>query len=245
MLWELIFIFFIILVGSFIQGSTGFGMGLFTMGFLPLFLPLKDSSLLVIFLLSILSLSIIIKLYKYVEFKKFWLILIVAFCGRIVSYFFLTSFGEMDILKKGLGFFLIGLLVYILFLNKKEAARKLMLHPLAPIILGFIGGFTGGVFAVGGPFFVFYFLMLYKEKHSYNANLQVTFFLTNIFTLILHTGNGDISTIHYLYFLTGTLSTIIGVELGLKLFEKLPRERIQKSATFVVLIAALNLIIFS
>lgn len=35
MLWEYIFIFFIILIGSFIQGSTGFGMGLFVMGFLP------------------------------------------------------------------------------------------------------------------------------------------------------------------------------------------------------------------
>lgn len=245
MLWEYIFIFFIILIGSFIQGSTGFGMGLFVMGFLPLLFPLKDSSLLVISLLSILSLSIIIKLYKYIEVKRFWLILIIAFCGRIGSYFFLTTFGEVNLLKKALGFFLITLLILLYIYNKKESARKMMLHPLAPIILGFIGGFTGGVFAVGGPFFVIYFLMLYKEKHNYNANLQVTFFLTNIFTLILHTMNGDINTTHSLYFLIGLVSVIIGVGLGLKLFEKLPREKIQKSAMFIVLIAALNLIFFA
>ncbi|MGG0461419.1 hypothetical protein [Priestia aryabhattai] len=37
MLEELILILSILFIGSFIQGASGFGFGLFSMGFLPLF----------------------------------------------------------------------------------------------------------------------------------------------------------------------------------------------------------------
>ncbi|NEU30489.1 sulfite exporter TauE/SafE family protein [bacterium LRH843] len=242
--WEFIFIFIILLIGSFIQGTTGFGLGLFAMGFLPMLLPLRDSSLLVMSLAAILSLSIVIKMYKYIEIKSFWVILAAAFTGRILSFIFLTSFGDIDSMKRLLGIFLISMVVYLLFFNKKEASSSMM-HPVVPIILGFCGGFIGGVFAVGGPFFVFYFLMLYKEKHSYNANLQLTLFLSNLFTIILHTIHGDLNLNHSMYFLIGIFSVIIGSSVGLRLFERIPREKVQRSAMAVVLIAGLNLLIFS
>lgn len=61
MLEELILILSILFIGSFIQGASGFGFGLFSMGFLPLFLTLKDSTLLVLALTVVISLTILFR----------------------------------------------------------------------------------------------------------------------------------------------------------------------------------------
>jgi uncharacterized membrane protein YfcA len=242
--WELVFIFVVVLIGSFIQGSSGFGFGLFSMGLLPIIFSLKDSTLLVLSLTLITSLSILIKIWRYIEIKGLVFILSAAITGRVFSFMFLTWYGEMDFMKKGLGFFLVAMVLYLLF-KKKQSNPSFVMKPAFPIGLGFVGGFVGGVFAVGGPFFVFYYLMLYEDKHRYNANLQTTFVITSIFTLILHGFHGDFNSAFYMYFLLGATSVFVGVTLGMKWFERLPRDQIQKFASFIVLLAGLNLIIFS
>ncbi len=242
--WELIFVFLVLFIGSIVQGVSGFGFGLFAMGLLPIIFTLKDSTLLVLSLTLIVSLSIVLRIYKYIEIKGLFIILSAALTGRIISFFLLTSFGEMDSLKTVLGFFLIGMVIYLLF-SKKETNSPFMMKPIIPIILGFTGGVVGGVFAVGGPFFVFYFLMIYEEKHRYNANLQSTYVLTSLFSLILHGINGDFTSSFYLYFFTGIISVLLGTSLGLNWFEKLPREKIKKLAMCIIFLAAVNLIIFT
>lgn len=244
MSWEIIFVFLILFIGSFLQGSSGFGFGLFSMGLLPLVLTVKDSTLLVLSLTLITSTIIVAKIYKYIELKGLLLILSAALTGRIFSFFFLNLYGEMPFMKKGLGLFLVCMVIFLLFSNN-QADTSIRMNPIFPIALGFIGGFVGGVFAVGGPFFVFYFLMLYEEKHRYNANLQTTFVFTSILTLTLHGFHGDFSTSFILYFLFGAVSVFLGSNIGLKWFEKLPREQIKRYASFVILFAGLNLILFT
>lgn len=244
MIWELIFIFFVILVGSFIQGTTSFGMGLFAMGLLPFILPFKDSSLLVIALLTLGSLSIVLKLYRHIVFRSFIVILTTALGGRILSFFFLDAFGDMDFLKKWLGILLIGIVLYLIFSKNKETSTA-MLHPITPVFLGFVGGFIGGAFAVGGPFFVIYFLLLYKDKLSYNANLQTTFFITNLFTVILHMVNGDFHTSLYFGFIVGMIAVILGINIGLRVFGKVSRDWVQRFAMAIIFISGVNLILFS
>ncbi|WP_209120987.1 sulfite exporter TauE/SafE family protein [Alkalihalobacillus sp. BA299] len=241
MLWEVIIVFIIVFIGGFIQGVSGFGFGLVAMGLLPVMFSLKDSTLIVISLLLVASISILLKIYKYIELKGLLLIVSASLIGRVLSFFILSTYGEMDQLKQVLGFFLIGMVIY-LFFNKTNQASTSVMKPATPIILGFLAGFIGGVFAVGGPFLVFYFLMLYSDKHKYNANLQVTVVITSVFSLILHGVNGDFNSTFYLYFLIGVVGVYVGTTLGLKWFEKLPSQLIKKFAMLMVLTAALNLI---
>ncbi|WP_238554396.1 hypothetical protein [Geomicrobium sp. JCM 19038] len=58
---EFLIIFLIVLVGAIVQGISGFGIGLVMMAFLPLFLTVKESTLLVISLLIIAAVTVIIK----------------------------------------------------------------------------------------------------------------------------------------------------------------------------------------
>jgi uncharacterized protein len=243
-MWELILILLILFIGSFLQGTSGFGFGLFCMGLLPFFLPLKSCTLLVLALTIIISLRIVLKLREFVKIKEIFLILIFALVGRIFSFFFLNQFGDMDILKMTLGFVLIGTVIY-LNLKKKEVSFLSFHRIYYAIIIGIVGGFIGGVFAVGGPFFVVYFLMVYSEKNIYNANLQFTFVCLNTFSIVLHGINGDFNHTLWLYLFIGIIVVLIGATLGLKWFQYLPNNRIKKLASIIVSLAAFNLIFSS
>ncbi|OIJ14373.1 hypothetical protein BKP37_08475 [Anaerobacillus alkalilacustris] len=244
MLTELLIIIIIILIGSFIQGVSGFGFGLFAMGFIPLFFSVKESALFVMALSLVVSASIIFRNYKHILVKSLLIILSASLTGRIIAFFILNAYGEMDFMKKVLGLFLISIVFYLLLSNKEPSAAMLKTH-IIPIIFGFFGGFIGGIFAVGGPFFVFYFLLIFNNKYRYSANLQVVFFVNNTFSLLLHGLNGDFNSSFLLYFIVGVVTVIIGTTLGLKMFDRLPRETIKKVAMIIVSLAGLNLIIFS
>ncbi|RSL33053.1 sulfite exporter TauE/SafE family protein [Salibacterium salarium] len=244
MIAEIALIFVVLFIGSFIQGASGFGFGLFSMSFLPFMFTVKDSTLLITSLALVTCITIFIKVYKHIDVKKLIYLLSAAVIGRIVAFFVLHHFGEMDILKKVLGFVLIGMVIYILF-QKRIESREKSENVVLPLSLGFLGGFIGGVFVVGGPFFVFYYLMACKDKYSYNANLQATFIVAGIFTMAMHGFSGDLHREFFIYFVIGVISVIVGSRLGMKWFEYLSQERIRKIASVIVALAGLNLIFFS
>ncbi|OQP05682.1 hypothetical protein B1690_12560 [Geobacillus sp. 46C-IIa] len=243
-MWELIFVFAILFVGSLIQGASGFGFGLFSMGLLPILLTFKDSTLLVLALTILISLHVAVKFRKSIRGKDLLLILSFALAGRVLSFFILNFYGETEVMRKLLSLVLIGMVIY-LYMSEKNAYAPSFEKPVFPMLIGLIGGMIGGIFAVGGPFFVFYFLMRYKEKESYNANLQASFVIMNSFTIVLHGIHGDFTDSFVLYFLLGAIAVLAGVRAGLKWFERLPHTRIKNVASFIVFAAGMNLLIFS
>lgn len=87
MVVEFIIVFIIVLVGSFIQGTSGFGFGLLAMGLLPLLFSIMDSTLLVLALTLIVSFRILTRMYTYLEWRGLVVILAASFTGRIGSFF--------------------------------------------------------------------------------------------------------------------------------------------------------------
>ncbi|MDQ0253068.1 putative membrane protein YfcA [Evansella vedderi] len=240
----MLFIFFILLFGSFIQGASGFGFGIIAMSFLPFLFTVKESTLLVVSLAFVLSVSIALQLWKHIKWKSLLVILSAAVVGRYVGFLILSHYGEMDILKTFLGIFLIAVVIY-LFCSKGPKPGKKVNQTWLPITLGFFGGLIGGIFAVGGPFFVFYFLLIYHDnKYAYSANLQISFLVTALITIALHGINGDFSIDFLGSFLVGLASVLIGSRIGIRFFARLSQEKIKRFAAIVVAIAAANLILF-
>ncbi|MFB5661891.1 sulfite exporter TauE/SafE family protein [Alteribacillus sp. HJP-4] len=240
---EIIFIFVVLFIGSFMQGASGFGFGLFAMSFLPFIFTLKDSALLVIVLSLITAASILVKLMKYIEWKGLIYILSAALTGRVAAFFVLHNFGEMDALKRMLGFVLLGMVVYIF--KKKKPLKSSAIPPVLPLSLGFLGGFIGGVFVVGGPFFVFYFLLAFQDKYAYTANLQAVFAVTSVLTVIMHWVSGDFSASFPLYFLIGMISVLIGTRIGMRWMGKISQDQVRKLAGVIVAASAINIIVFT
>ncbi|MBU8906524.1 sulfite exporter TauE/SafE family protein [Desertibacillus haloalkaliphilus] len=242
---EWLIVFLILFVGSFVQGVSGFGFGLLAMGFLPLLFTVKESTLLVVSLALVLSVSIALQLFKHIVWRSLVVILSAALVGRIGAFFILDQYGDQDILKVFLGIFLICVVIY-LFRSKPPNPDRKVNNTWLPIILGLGGGLIGGIYAVGGPFFVFYYLLLFHDnKYAYSANLQISFLFTNFITATLHGVNGDFSLEFLGYFAIGLVSVIVGSRLGVHFFAKIPQQNIKKISAIVVAIAAINLVVSS
>ena len=244
MIFEILIVFAIIFAGSFVQGISGFGFGILAMSFMPFFFSVKDSTLLVVALAMMLSFSITIQLKKHIEWRSVFLILTFALIGRGFGFLVLYHFGELPVLRVVLGVFLLGVVVYLLVSPKPDPDRK-RIPVWIPVVMGLAGGFVGGVFAVGGPFFVFYFLMAFPDnRYAYTANLQVVFLLTSFTTVSLHGFSGDYTLTILLFILVGFIAVMAGSRLGVHLLNKVSNEQVKKLAALVVAVAAVNLILF-
>lgn len=244
MLTQLAIVFLILTIGSFIQGVSGFGFGIFAMSFLPFLFSVKDSTLLVVSLSAVLAAMIAIQLRKHIKWRYLIVILSAAIIGRFIGYSILHNFGDLEILKVYLGAFLIVVVIYLLFSKPPKRGKKIN-NTWLPTISGLGSGITGGMFGVGGPFLVFYFIMIFHDnKYSYSANLQISFLISNIITITLHGISGDFSAKFFGYFAIGLVSVLIGSRIGIYFFTKLSQENIKRAAAVVVAIAATSLIIF-
>lgn len=96
-------IFIAVFIGAFIQGATGLGLGLVITAILPFFLTVKETTLLVLSLLVISGLTVTLKHYKHLKWKEIIGFLIIVLIGRLIAFFILAQYGEMDFLKTWLG----------------------------------------------------------------------------------------------------------------------------------------------
>jgi uncharacterized membrane protein YfcA len=242
---EITLLLFILFLGSILQGASGFGMGLVAMGLLSVFLTVKEGMLIIQALTLVLSTCILFQLWRYIFWRDILPIIMSSLAGRVLAFFFVAQFGELPIMKKWLGIVLIIMVIYLFIKNKHQQEFQWSAGYGAAVILGLLGGFIGGAFAVGGPFYVIYFLMRYKDKRNYNANLQVTFIFANVFTLLVHGFQGDLTQDFFFYVLTGSVVVWIGVTQGLKWFDQMPKKVIQKITFTIILLAGVNLLVFS
>ncbi|CAM3883919.1 sulfite exporter TauE/SafE family protein [Alkalicoccus chagannorensis] len=243
MVIEISIVFFILLIGAFIQGVSGFGFGLFAMSFLPLLFTVKESTLLVMSLSLFVAASIFFQMRGHIQWRLLIVLFSAAFVGRIGAFFVLSNYGELDIMRDFLGIFLLLVVLY-LFFGAGKAAGIRSRSPWIPIIFGFLGGFIGGIFAVGGPFFVFYLMLLFADdKYAYSANLQLTFLFTNGMTVLLHGASGDFDPDFLWFFLVGIGTVFLGTRLGVACFRHLSPKAIRITAGIVICLAAINLLL--
>ncbi|MDF2959428.1 MAG: hypothetical protein K0S39_1163 [Paenibacillus sp.] len=144
-----------------------------------------------------------------------------------------------------LGIVLILLIVIRLMQKHRLASGGLRgLHrPLPVLIIGITGGFIGAVFAVGGPFFVMYFLTKYTDKREYNVNLQLLFLLLILQTVTLHYVSGGLDQMFYTYLLLGVPVVLLGAYAGMRWFERFDRMWIERFAFVIILASGIQLLL--
>jgi hypothetical protein len=108
-----------------------------------------------------------------------------------------------------------------------------------------VGGLIAGIFAIGGPFFVIFFLTRFPDKREYNVNMQVVFLILNIYTIAINGFAAGLDHKFYFYVFTGLPLVFLGVYLGLHLFEKFNQKLISRFVYGLIIVAGVNLLVFS
>ncbi len=222
---EYIFLILVATIGSLIQRVTGFGFGIFAMMFLPYFCVTYGEANALSGMLSLVATLIVsISLFKLVDWKN--LILPAAACS-IASYFAVMFMaGQKDnTLRIMLGVFLIILSIYFLFFSSKIRIKPTWYGGLAA---GSLSGILSGLFAMGGPPVVIYFMESEKDIKRYIATIQAYFLITNITNLTIKASAGFVTGDVLLLWCFGALGMIAGLIIGNKIFCKLDACLIKK-----------------
>ena len=207
----MLLLFLMSLGAAFVQRVSGFGFGIFIMTVLPYIMPsYGEATTLSGLMAMVTSLIIAIRNYKYLHWKKLFIIL---FTFLIVSYIAVqfVSIASDGILKKLLGGILIFASIWFLFLSK-----RVHLPATVPvqISMGTISGLMGGFFGMQGPPAVLYFISSAKQKEEYMAMAQMYFLLGNIFMTGYRAQCGYLTTTVLHGWCCGIVAVLIGTTLG-------------------------------
>ncbi len=212
------------IIAGFIQAVTGFGSGIFMMVFFPALFPILGASA----LSSSISLpATCVQAWNYRKISAWKLTLLPS-----AVYIFMSSVSILlapylptAILKKTFGVVMILLSIYFLTISGK---MKIKANMVSATICAMISGFMGGLFGIGGPPMVIYFLAALDSKEQYLGTLQSFFFITGAYTFIFRIINGIYTVDLIPYSILGVVGILIGTKVGRKVVDKINAETMKK-----------------
>ena len=222
---KMLYVFIPCIGGGLVQGTTGFGSGIFVMLFFPYFLPLLKSSA----LSSLFSLCPCMMLaWRFRAHIRPKVVVLPAIFYLTFSALAIRFAANTDLtqLKAFFGLFLIIISLYFIFF-----ADKLRIKPnlLTAFICGSISGVASGLFGIGGPPMVIYMLGIAgDDKEAYLANTQFFFCLTGIYTAFLRVVNGILTPDLLPLVIPGMIGMTIGKNVGVNIVEKIDVKLMKK-----------------
>ena len=237
----LILIAIVTLGASFTQGVTGFGFGIIAMVFLPFFLLYTEANVLSSILSTITSLLVLIFTYKNVDWKN----LIFPLLGSVVTNYFAITFvkgAENQLLTLLLGIALFCLSIYFFFFSNKIKIRATWYSGL---IAGTISGVMSGLFSIGGPPVVIYYMQSQENTDEYLATISAYFVISGIISVGMKAFSGFITTNVLWGIAVGGLGMLVGSILAKFTREKLNPVVIRKSVYVVMMVSGLVNVITS
>lgn len=230
----------IALLSAFLQSSTGFGFSILAMTLLPLVMPLKYAAAVTAISSFFMIFGIAVKLRKYINLKLMIFPLISSTVTSLIGVVAMMSSPDA-VMRRILGAVLILLSVFFIFFNKRIRLRQTAANGL---IAGSVSGLLSGLFNMGGPPMVVYFLSITEDKMEYNATLQCYFALNGGLVLILHLLMGNFNMQIMQYCGVALTGVALGALAGFGLFKKMTFQVIRKVVYGFMAVFGLYLLIF-
>lgn len=223
-IYKLILIALVTLGASYVQTVTGFGFGIFAMMFYTSFLLYTEANVLSSILSAVTSTVMIVGLYKKTSWKNLIFTLIGSFVASYLAINYMKD-AQNDLLILLLGIALFVLSVYFFFFTSKIKIRPTW---YAGLIAGMISGVMGGLFSIGGPPVVVYYLQSEKDTDSYMATISMYFLLSGITSIIMKAASGFVTVNVWIGILVGLAGLVFGSFLGNKTKNKIDANLLKK-----------------
>ena len=217
-------------VGALIQGVTGFGASLTIMTILPYFMALPQA-VAISCVIPLAQMAALVWLYRRaLNWRRVLVPSAFYLVGCWLSIRHTLSF-DPTALKFAFGIFLIVIGVY--FLRFSDRAKVKDTIPVM-VACSFISGLINGVFGIGGPLMVLYYMAACDSMEEYVANLQCCFLVTDIYCLVLRTQEGIFTADLIGPSWVGIVVILIGQALAARIVKKINSEAIIRRCTYVM-----------
>ena len=207
-----------------VQTVTGFGSAIMLMLALPYFFDMLHAPALASAITLGLSVGLAWRFRKLINYRQ---TLPLAAVYVMASTLVISKAGALDLnlLSMAFGLFLILLSLYYLLLPKSVSLRPSLWSAL---LCAAAAGVCGGMFGIGGPLLVVYFLAVSESKNSYLANLQLLFAITNLVNTLTRAYYGIYTLALVPLTLVGILGINLGKLVGLRVLDRIDIERMKQ-----------------
>ena len=207
-----------------VQSVTGFGGAVVMMLVLPHFFSIPAASSIASAVCLGLNLVLLVKFRRYLDWRL-WLLPTLPYL--VTSTAAIRAVGQLDLrlLSAVFGGFLVVLAGYFFLF-----ADRVSVQPTrrTAILCGGISGVTSGLFGIGGPLLSLYFLPASGSKERYSANLQCSFFVTNLLNMFTRLSEGIMTSDLIPLILVAFLAINVGKEVGLRILGRLNEEKLRR-----------------
>lgn len=206
------------------QGITGFGSGIISMLALPAMFPVTQAAAISGAICLSLAVSMVIRYRKHINFRKAILpTLLYTFMSAIAIHF--STGIDPAAMKRALGVFLILLSLYYVFV-KRDGSKKLSL-PVSILFIVFSGA-CDGLFSIGGPLMVIYYLGQTDSKEEYLGTTQFLFMTCLIYNLFARIRSGILLPEHLNIIILGVVFIVTGLFIANRFVGRIDSERLKK-----------------
>ena len=226
----------IMLMAGFIQGFSGFGSVLLSLPLLALFMDVKTAIPLVAMMGVLLTILLLVPLWKDLEWDRIWPLLVGALPGVPLGVYILKSLNGRLILIF-LGSILVCYSLYSLFFKvvRRELGRKWA------YFTGFLSGCFGGAFSAAGPPVIVYVSVQPWRKELIKVTLQGVYFVSGLMVISAQAVTGMVTDRVLELFFYSLAPLTIGTYAGHFFFGKIREETYRR----VILILLLCLGLFT
>lgn len=214
-----------------IQSTSGFGFGIIFMAVMTLFFPYKYCTVLSITTSFFMQTYTIIRLRHYINWR---LVLYPAITSVIMSGIGIHVMIKLptQLTSLLLGTFLWILGIYLIFIAPHV---KLPHNRRIGLLMGALGGFMDGVFAIGGPPMVAYYDAVIDQPLSYQATIQTYFWIVGLNVLINNLICHNL-TLHLVPLIALSVTgCLLGTLCGVHLLQKISMSAVRRLAYLVML----------
>ncbi len=217
-------------MGAFVQRVSGIGYGIIVMMFFPLAMSMGESTALSGMGSLIASCVVTYSMRKYINIKKAMLPL-VPYCVIACLMMLFVKSAAHSLLMLLLGIALCGMSIYFYFFNGRI---HILPTPKNAMIAGSIGGVLSGLFSMGGPPVMVYFLSCSDTNDEYLANIQFFFVVSNAISTVARVANGFVTANVMWLMVPSALAMAAANFLGGRVYRKISTEGLRKVVYGVV-----------
>ena len=232
-IYQLLLIALITLGAGCIQSTTGFGFGIFSMIFLPYILIATEANAVASTLSMCTSATVVAATWRRMNWKN----IIFPFIGCVAATYLAVDFiksQDNTVLMLLLGIALLVLSVYFYFFSDKMKIKPTW---YAGLIAGVLSGILEGMFAIGGPPAVIYFMQSEEDSDHYLATVSGYFVLLGMVSVSSKAISGFYTTNVLFALLVGAVGMVCGSLIGKKTRDKANPKMIKKAVYAVMAVS--------
>lgn len=228
----------VILAASLIQGTAGFGFGLFSMGILAVMMPVADAAVIVAILGLVTTTVNVYTVRREIPWRELWPVVVTAAPATAVGVYLLATLDPHILRAAVAAMILVGCAVTLWSPRKARLRRA---WPWA-YISGAVGGVFGGGINMGGPPVVLYSLLRGWDKGVAKALMSSYFFVTSVIRVAGQVVTGIATPALIRQSLLLTAPTLLGCLLGTWLFSRMSNRVFRYLATALLVGLAIRLL---